>query len=248
MARSAIRDSWSARVFETSLRANGLRECAPDDRLREAIHRAARKKAGLLRRSAPRNGGETYLRDPAACFARGLACSFGPLRSEGAGNAGRPMRPQAACARIVVVSTRVGQVTPESSGIPRAMVLRLTSCSPRRPALLPPSPADHSANLMPASGHQDHTTSPSASAPFVKGALASTASRPAFVTIAKRPSEWDGTAADRKVICANTEAKYFCAGGWTGKSLICPSGSPRRHVTSRVSHPTVPLAHRPHLR
>ena len=32
-------------------------------------------------------------------------------------------------------------------------------------------------NLMPASGHQDHTTSPSASAPFVKGAFASTASR-----------------------------------------------------------------------
>src|SRR6185369_1312966 len=29
-------------------------------------------------------------------------------------------------------------------------------------ALLPPSLADHSANLMPASGHQNHTTSPSA--------------------------------------------------------------------------------------
>src|SRR6185369_3188761 len=36
-------------------------------------------------------------------------------------------------------------------------------------ALLPPSLADHSANLMPASGHQNHTTSPSAPAPFVKG-------------------------------------------------------------------------------
>ena len=54
------------------------------------------------------------------------------LRSEGAGNAGRPMRPIAACAEIVVASTRVGQVTPESSGIPRAMVLRLMSYSPRR--------------------------------------------------------------------------------------------------------------------
>jgi hypothetical protein len=53
----------------------------------------------------------------------------------------------------------------------------------RRPRKLP------SANLTPASGRQDHTTSPSAS-----GALrrcvpsASTASRPAFVTIASRPS------------------------------------------------------------
>src|SRR5260370_4921775 len=41
-----------------SLRANGSRECAPDDRLREAIHLAARKKAGVLRRYAPRNVGQ----------------------------------------------------------------------------------------------------------------------------------------------------------------------------------------------
>jgi hypothetical protein len=33
------------------LRANGSRECAPDDRLREAIHPSRSwKKAGLLRR------------------------------------------------------------------------------------------------------------------------------------------------------------------------------------------------------
>ena len=53
----------------------------------------------------------------------------------------------------------------KSSGIPRAMVLRLTSCSPRRPAFLPPSSPRSllPRNLMPASGHQDHTTSPSAS-------------------------------------------------------------------------------------
>ena len=60
--------------------------------------------------------------------------------------------------------------------------------------------------------------------PFVKGASASTTSRPAFVTIASRPSEWDGTAGEMKVICANREAKYFFAKGWTAKSLICPSG------------------------
>ena len=45
------------------------------------------------------------------------------LQSEGAGNAGRPMRPIAACAEVVVESTRVSQVTPESPGTPRAMVL-----------------------------------------------------------------------------------------------------------------------------
>jgi len=50
-----------------------------------------------------------------------------------------------------------------------------------------------STNLTPASGRQDHTTSPYASAPFVKGTSASTASHPALVTIAKRPSYRDGT-------------------------------------------------------
>src|SRR5258707_14595707 len=42
-------------ALRPSLRANGSRERAPDDRLREAIHRAAQRKNGLLRRSAPRN-------------------------------------------------------------------------------------------------------------------------------------------------------------------------------------------------
>jgi hypothetical protein len=156
------------------------------------------------------------LRDLAARFARGLACSFRPLQSEGAGNAGRPMRPIAACAEIVVESTRVCQVTPESPGIPRAMVLRLISRSPRRPAFLPPSLADVAANLMPASGHQDHTTSPSAcTRRRQSAACVHRIPPPTSVTIAKRPSVWDGTAADMKVICANIEAKYFCARGWT---------------------------------
>src|SRR6266436_8769303 len=42
-------------ALRPSLRANGSRERAPDDRLREAIHRAAQRKNGLLRRFAPRN-------------------------------------------------------------------------------------------------------------------------------------------------------------------------------------------------
>src|SRR4029453_5384288 len=35
-------------VYPPSLRANGPRECAPDDRLREAIQLCRNKKAGLL--------------------------------------------------------------------------------------------------------------------------------------------------------------------------------------------------------
>ena len=66
---------------------------------------------------------------------------------------------------------------------------------------------------MPASGHQDHTTSPSALALFVKSAAASTASRPAFVTIASRPSVWDGTAVDIDLIRTFGKSEYFCKEG-----------------------------------
>jgi hypothetical protein len=65
--------------------------------------------------------------------------------------------------------------------------------SPVTGLFLPLSFVDRLTNLMPASGHQDHTTSPSA-ASIVRliDAAASTASHPAFVTIAKRPSCRDG--------------------------------------------------------
>ena len=59
-----------------------------------------------------------------------FAGNFLALRSEGAGNAGRPMRPIAACAGVVVERTRVSQVTPESPGIPRAMVYGLLRALP----------------------------------------------------------------------------------------------------------------------
>src|SRR6266851_5398750 len=68
---------------------------------------------------------QTQLRDLAAHFARVLPSTSRPLQSEGAGNAGRPMRPIAARAMVVVERTRVSQVTPESPGIPRAMVYGL---------------------------------------------------------------------------------------------------------------------------
>jgi hypothetical protein len=76
----------------------------------EAIHSFFARCDGLLRFA--RNDGVIYFRDLAAGFARGFAISFGPPRSEGAGNAGRPMRPIAACAMSVVERTRVSQVTP----------------------------------------------------------------------------------------------------------------------------------------
>jgi hypothetical protein len=129
---------------------------------------------------------------------RGLICprfarDFLTLPSEGAENAGRPMRPIAACAMSVVERTRVSQVTPESPGTPRAMVLRLISCSPRRPGFLA---------TVARAPWRELDASVGASGPHVSAVRmpalsslappASTASRPASVTIASRPSEWDG--------------------------------------------------------
>src|SRR6185437_7339881 len=49
-------------VRAPSLRANGSRERAPDDRLRDAIQ-GPRRKTGLLRRFAPRNDGDGLRHD-----------------------------------------------------------------------------------------------------------------------------------------------------------------------------------------
>src|SRR5450759_1655212 len=115
---------------------------------------------------------KTRLRDLAARYARGLPVNSRPLQSEGAGNAGRPMRPIAARANVVVERTRVSQVTPEiTRHSPRNGFNGFLRALPGDRAFLPPSPALLSANLTPASGCQDHTTSPSASGALVFGTI-----------------------------------------------------------------------------
>jgi hypothetical protein len=170
---------------------------------------------------------QIQIRDLAAPVARGLALTFRPLQQEGAGNAGRPMRPIAACAEVVVASTRVSQVTPESSGIPRAMVLRLMSYSPRRSGFFvtvtPEKLASHELDAsVEASGPYDFAVR-------IKRCSSKAPTRPPHpaptsVTIAKRPSVWDGTAQVIKLIWVSGEAEYFCPKGWTAHALICPSG------------------------
>ena len=95
--------------------------------------------------------------------------------------------PAASCVKNKHTSV-VTTVTPERPGIPRAMVYGLLRALPGDHACLTPSPARLLADLTPALGRQNHTTWPYASALFVNCAAASTASRPASVTIAKRPS------------------------------------------------------------
>src|SRR6266567_5872260 len=109
------------------------------------------------------------------------------------------MRPIAACAMVVVERTRVSQVTPESSGIPRAMVLRRMSCSPRRSGFLSPSPLRSLLlkNLTPASRRQDHTILPSASGALVRSTISVHRIPLRVRDVAQRPSVWSGMAGYR---------------------------------------------------
>jgi hypothetical protein len=89
-----------------------------------------------------------------------------------------------------------------------------------------------SAKLDTSNGCQDHTVLPYASSPFVwraliahgeppcnhvhaPGAVASTASHPAFVTIAKRPSCRVGRAELVEMICPTEQEEYFLKQGLT---------------------------------
>ena len=100
-------------------------------------------------------------------------CSrFPPSENRGRRECRAPDAPDSRVCKIVVERTRVSQVTPDSPSIPRAMVLTASfalspatglSCH-RHPGGIAPQ------DLTPASGCQDHTPSPSAQAPFVKGA------------------------------------------------------------------------------
>ena len=77
----------SLKIVSPSLRANGSRERAPDDRLREAIHGAASGGMDCFVALAPRNDGVRH----DSAFPRhemsGLCIDIVP-RDEGAGNAG----------------------------------------------------------------------------------------------------------------------------------------------------------------
>jgi hypothetical protein len=139
----------------------------------------------------------TQLRDLAARSARALLSSFLTLLIRGRRECRAPDAPAAARAMIVVERTRVSQVTPESPGIPRAMVLRFPSCSPRRSgSFATVTGGIASTGLTPASRCQDHTTSPSVASLVVSAPLRPPHPAPTSVTFAKRPSEWDGTSVD----------------------------------------------------
>ena len=159
----------------------------------------------------------TQFRDLAARFARVLPSTSRPLQSEGAGNAGCPLHPQPRVHCVLVERTRVTTSTPESPGIPRAMVLRFPSCSPRRSgSFATVTGGIASTDLTPASRCQDHTTSPSASAPFVRERVRVHRIPPRAGDVAQRPSSVGRDGYSYSLICISEKQKYFCRRGWTG--------------------------------
>ena len=112
--------------------------------------------------------------------------------------------------------TRAYRFSGSNPAFPAQWFYGLFRALPGDRALLPPSPLRSLLlrNLTPASGRQDHTSLPSASTPFVIGASASTASRPASVTIANRPFVGrDGEG--YRLIWVFGKSEYFFKRGWT---------------------------------
>ena len=69
---------------------------------------------------------------------------------------------------------------------------------------------------MPASRHQDHTTSPSASAPFVNGAISVHRIPTRVDDVGQRPSMGQDTRLV-ELICPTGKAEYFFCQIWTGQ-------------------------------
>src|SRR5215210_3548195 len=106
-------------------------------------------------------------------------CFVCPPKWEGAGKTGCTLHPRSRVQFAHKNAHTSIQVQAEHPGLPCAMALRLTSCSPRRTAFLPPSPREKLSllpDLAPAPRRPNHTTSPYASGAYVYRAFASIAS------------------------------------------------------------------------
>ena len=103
------------------------------------------------------------------------------------------------------------------------MALRLTSCSPRRTALLPPSSrGTHPANLAPAPRRPNHTTSPYAQAAHVSRSSRVHRISPRVRDNGQRPS----SAVRRRSYAGDlreNESRIFLRKGLDRIQVICPS-------------------------
>ncbi len=121
-----------------SLRATGSRERAPDDRLREAIHRAAYAERwipsslSLLAMTAEidSHSSTDMLSRSRGASRPSFALIFRAQKTEGAGKTGCALHPRSRVQLRKKNAHTSIQVQRRASGLPCAMVLRRTSCSP----------------------------------------------------------------------------------------------------------------------
>src|ERR1700742_4039075 len=71
-------------------------------------------------------------------------------------------------------------------------------------------------NLTPASGRQDHTTSPSTSRAVRQKRIGVHRIPPHVRDDRETPLVWDGIGRNKPVIWVGCEADYFCIDDWTG--------------------------------
>jgi hypothetical protein len=124
---------------------------------RYPINASVRERWVSLRSTHPT---QIRLRVLAALIARGLHLRLSLRNLEGAGKTGCAPHPRSRVPMHTAKAHTSIQVRRKHSGLPCAMALRLTSCSSRRTAFLPPSPALLIARLAPAPRRPNSTTSP----------------------------------------------------------------------------------------
>ena len=149
-ARGAADDGGDGLGPSTSLRANGSRECAPDDRPARAIQLAScRDKAGLLRRFAPRNDAEgvsIWLQtvDTRSAFSRHdlpEVCISLSLENRGSRECRMRAAPAVSCAKLCEKNAHTSiQGSGEHPTFPAQWLYGLYRAHPGDRAFLPPSP------------------------------------------------------------------------------------------------------------
>jgi len=137
-----------------------------------------------------------------------LLFSSHPLQAEGAGNAGRPMRPQAAYAMVVVERTRVVRSHRFHPAFPAQWFTAYIALSPATGLFCHRRPWSCLHELDTSVGVSGpHDFAVRIRRPRLKAPSASTASRPALVTIAKRPSS--GTGRHRNTSASTSASSAF---------------------------------------
>ncbi len=92
-------------------------------------------------------------------------------------------------------------------------------------------------NLTPASGRQDHTTSPSTSGAVRQKRIGVHRIPPHVRDDRETPLVWDGMATNKPVIWVGRKQEYFSRDDWTGqitlklrKKLVCARNQQTRHI------------------